>query len=227
MKCNKCGRDVSEGSNFCEACGTKVPGAQHHQRKSIGWILLSILCVIVIVVLSIILYNTNDNLEYAKNKWQDYYEKYEAEQRAKQEASSENDSLKEFKNNVSKVYPMIITDIKIGNAYYDGLIETDFGNTLYDYNTMYLKPKIYYTGLTSRSQYLKIKWIRPSGDLSTGSSSPYGFSQAASYYFSEGKNEIVLGGWGGPNRGHWSSGTYRIEVWYNDVCLKSKTFIIY
>lgn len=228
MKCNNCGQEIPVGSNFCETCGTKVPGVSYPAKNgAVGWIVITILCVIAIAIMAVLLSDTKEDLQHAKYQWQDYYKKYETEQRAKQEASSENYSLKEFKNNVSKVYPIIITDIEIGNAYSGGAIETDFGNTLYDYNTMYLTPKVYYTGLTSGSQYLKIKWIRPSGDLSTGSSSPYGYSQASSYYLTEGKNEIILGGWGGPNRGHWSSGTYRIEVWYNDICLKSKSFVIY
>jgi predicted nucleic acid-binding Zn ribbon protein len=227
MKCSKCGQEIPEGSNFCEACGTKVPGTHYLKRSLIGWISLSVLCVIVIVVLSIVLSNTNDDLDYAQREWHSYKWKYENELEANQKAFSENASLKEYKKKVSGIYPIIITDIKIGNTYSDGSIETDYGNTLYEYNTMYLKPKVYYTGLTSGSKRLKIKWIRPLGDLSTGSSAPYGFSQAASYKLLEGENEIELNGWGGPNRGHWSSGTYRIEVWYNDICLKTKSFVIY
>ncbi len=228
MKCSKCGQEVDAGSNFCEVCGTKVPGRSNHTNKSsVGWIIVVILCVIAIVVLGIILHNTKEDLDYARYERNNYYEMYVAEQNAKQETSSENYSLKEFKNNVSKIYPIIISDIKIGNAYYDGTIETDYGNTLYDYNTMYLKPQIYYNGLKTGSQYLKIKWISPSGDLITGSSSPYGYTQASSYYLSEGENVIVLEGCGSPNRGCWSSGRHIIEVWYGDVCLKSKSFMIY
>ena len=228
MKCKNCGQEIPVGSNFCETCGTKVPGGSYPTKNgSVVWIIITVLCGIAIVIMAVMLFNTKEDLKHAKYKWQDYYEKYEAERRAKQEASSENYSLKEFKNKVSIVYPMIINDIKIGNVNSDGIIETDFGNTLYSYNTMYLKPKVYYTGLISGSKRLKIKWIRPSGDLCTGSSSSYGYSQSASYYLSEGENEIVLAELGRADRGYWSSGTYRIEVWYNNICLKSKSFSIY
>ena len=40
-------------------------------------------------------------------------------------------------------------------------------------------------------------------------------------------NTYSLNGWGNRNKGHWTSGTYRIEVWYENTCLKSKTFTIY
>lgn len=188
---------------------------------------ISIVCGIGIIALIIALVNVNEDLDYARNQWFHFSDLYKEEQNANQTSSSENKRLKKFKKSVTSTYPIIITDIKIGNSYYGGDLETGYGSTIYSYNTMYLKPKIYYTGLKSCSPYLKIKWYKPSGELSTGSSSPYGFSQGSSYSVSEGQHELALSGWGGTDRGHWSSGTYRIEVWYNDICLKSKTFTIY
>ena len=92
---------------------------------------------------------------------------------------------------------------------------------------MYLSPKIHYTGLTSDDIQLKVKWYKPSGEMSRGSKSPNGYSQCKEYSIIEGDNELVLKGWGGPKRGHWSSGNYRIEIWYNDVCLGSESFSIH
>lgn len=136
-------------------------------------------------------------------------------------------SLESKYNSVTEVYPLTITNIEIAITDYGGNIQTDYGNTLYSYNTMYLKPKIYYRGYNSGSKDLKVKWYKPSGEVSRGSSSPAEFSQIDTYNISKGKNEMTLVGWGGTDKGHWRSGTYRIEIWYEDVCLKSKKFTIY
>lgn len=129
---------------------------------------------------------------------------------------------------IKNTFPINITNIEIGNTYHDGSIETKYGSTLYSSNTMYLKPRITYTGInTGSSIKLKIKWYTPNGTLSTGEKSPSGFSQEASLYVYSGSNTKTLSGWGNKTKGYWSSGTYRIEVWYNDVCIKSKTFRIY
>ena len=136
--------------------------------------------------------------------------------------------LSDFKSSIGSTYPIVITDIEIANVYKDGTIETDYGNTLYDYRTLYLKPRITYTGLTSGTKEFKIKWVMPSGALRTGDSSPYGYSFSESAYVSEGSyNTLDFTGWGNDNSGNWSSGRYRVEIWYDDVCLKSKDVRIY
>lgn len=189
---------------------------------------------IAVIALIIGLFATNHKLKEAKSNWYYYRDiakiaqssNIEANDRI-QELSTENQQLNDFKNSVTNTYPIIITDIQIGNSDYGGNIETDYGEDLYDYRTMYLKPKIYYKGLTSGSHQLKVKWYKPSGELSRGSSSPYGYSQESYYTLEEGEHELVLQGWGAPNRGHWTYGTYWIEIWYNDVCLRAESFYIH
>lgn len=135
--------------------------------------------------------------------------------------------LNDLKDKVGSSMPIIITDIQIANTNNGGDIETDYGNIIYSSNTMYLKPKISYTGIkTGENIDLNIKFYTPSG-LSIGSSSPYGYSYSNSMYVYSGENTETLSGWGGSSRGHWSSGTYRFEIWYNDICLKAKSFSIY
>lgn len=129
-----------------------------------------------------------------------------------------------FKN----TYPINITNIEIGNSYRDGRIETNYGNTIYSHYTMYLKPRITYTGINiGRSIKLKIRWYYPNGTMSSGDSSPSGFSQQQSLYVYSGSNTEILAGWGNQTKGHWKKGTYRIEIWYENVCLKAKSFTIY
>lgn len=193
-----------------------------------GWLWgVSVVCGIAIIALIIMLINVHNDLDEAQGQRRHYQDLYEEEQDVGRQASSKILTLKKFKKKVVGVYPIIISKIEIGNTYYDGTIETSYGSTLYSYNTMYLAPKIYYTGLTSGDKYLKIRWYRPSGELVTGGGSPTGYSQEKLYYLYEGENSLTLNGYGGSDRGHWSTGTYRIEIWYNDICLKSQTFNIF
>lgn len=137
-------------------------------------------------------------------------------------------ALSNLKGKIGMTYPLIISDIEIANVTYDGDIETNYGNTIYSSNTMYLKPRIKYYGISSGYKNLKVKWYNPNGTLKTGTSSPYGFSQSEDCFIYLGSdNTYSLNGWGNRNKGHWTSGTYRIEVWYENTCLKSKTFTIY
>lgn len=134
----------------------------------------------------------------------------------------------DLKNKVSNTYPLIITDIEIANVTYDGDIITNYGNSIYESTTMYLQPRIKYTGLCSGTKTIKVKWYNPDGTIHRGTSSPPGFSQSQSMYvYSGDNNTYTLSGWGNSSKGHWRSGTYRIEIWYENTCLKSKTFTIY
>lgn len=144
--------------------------------------------------------------------------------------SQEKSDREKAENKLSKVesyMPVVITDIEIANVYQSGSIETDYGNTIYNSYTMYLKPRIKYTGIkTGESITLNIKLYTPTG-LSRGSSSPSNCSWTESFYVSEEDGTQAFQGWGGPSKGHWSSGTYRYEFWYGNVCLKAKTFTIH
>lgn len=140
---------------------------------------------------------------------------------------SKYNSLETDYSSITSTYPFKITNIEIGNVYYDRSIETNFGNTLYSSRTMYLTPKIYYYGYSAGSHEIKIKWYTPSGEIRRGTGSPTGYSQSENVYFYTGSNVATLTGWGNSTKGQWASGTYRIEVWYNNMCLKSKTFTIY
>jgi len=128
---------------------------------------------------------------------------------------------------VESYMPIIITDVEIANVYNNGSYETGYGGSIYSSNTMYVKPRITYEGIkTGENINLRIKLYTPTG-LSRGSSSPSDCSWAESMDVDEGNNTHSFQGWGGASKGHWSSGTYRYEFWYGNVCLKAKTFTIY
>lgn len=146
------------------------------------------------------------------------------------ELSQVQKKLSNYQNKVGKHLPLIVTDIEIANHYKDSKEETGFGGTIYSKNSMYLTPRISYIGLVEGTRKFLIKLYRPDGTLSTGSPSsetPKGYSYSSSGYIYEGENKLELSGWGNEKKGNWSKGTYKIEVWYNDKCLKVKSFTIY
>lgn len=121
--------------------------------------------------------------------------------------------------------PFIITKMEVANVEEDGTIIQNYGSTIYDYKTKYLKPRITIKPFkTSGSVKLYIKMFG-NNNLKTGSSSPEGYSYTDTITISGSSSQTFnLSGWGSNTSGHWSAGTYRFEVWYGDYCLGSKTF---
>lgn len=146
------------------------------------------------------------------------------------ELSKAQKNLSYYQNKVGKYMPLIVTDIEIANSYKGGTHETGFGGTIYSKNSMYLTPRIKYIGLVEGSRNILVKLFKPNGSLSTGnpsSETPKGYSYSSSAYIYEGENTRELSSWGNEKKGNWPKGTYKIEVWYNDRCLKAKSFTIY
>lgn len=144
--------------------------------------------------------------------------------------SSAQKEFSDYKDKVGKHLPFIVTDIEMANNYEGGTHETDFGGTIYSRNSMYLAPRIKYIGLVEGTRNILVKLYKPDGSLSTGkpsSETPKGYSYSSSAYIYEGENTGELSSWGNKNKGNWAKGTYKIEVWYNDMCLKAKSFTIY
>lgn len=151
-------------------------------------------------------------------------------QREQMEVKYDNleDKYDNYQSKVSVEYPLIITKIEIGNEYYDGEMNDDFGEKIHSWNTMFLQPRITYYGLkSSTSIRLNVKLFDSDGVMSTGKTSPEGYTYANDRSIDFGHNTCVLSGWGSKNKGRWKAGSYRIEIWYSDVCLKSFKFTIY
>lgn len=227
---------ISESGEICRI------GEQPNQlikQKVWGYWVAMIVLLIGCVVLYVMYNDAHSDYEYQSSQRRSIESKYntakaqisslESEKSNLESAKrSAEDALSTLKQKVGDSYPLIISDIEIANSYRGGNIETDFGSTIYSSNTMYLKPRIKYYGIVSGTKTLKVKWFKPDGTMSTGTSSPYGFSQSDSHYIYSGPyNSITMSGWGNESKGHWRSGTYRIEIWYENTCLKSKTFTIY
>lgn len=228
---------ISESGEICYV-GEESP-QPIKQRKVWGYWIAIIALMIACIILFVMFSDANSNYEYQAFQRRSIESKFSTAQKRISALESEKSTLESeklsaenalsmLKQKVGNTYPIIISDIEIANVYKGGNVETDYGNTIYSSNTMYLKPRIKYYGILSGTRTLKIKWFKPDGSMSSGSSSPYGFSQSNSYYIDSGPdNTITMSGWGNENKGHWRSGTYRIEIWHENICLKSKTFKIY
>ena len=72
-----------------------------------------------------------------------------------------------------------------------------------------------------------VKLYDPDGNLRTGNSSPSGYSYSETLYIGSGRGQQRVMGWGNKEKGYWKAGNYRIEFWYNNSCIFTKTFTIY
>lgn len=206
----------------------RIVGEQSGTAEShnpLPWMLLAI-AVIVCVIIGVNLNSTSSRLSYAQYELQNAESNLLTEKDKVSGLGNDIKSLRESLNTIGAKYPIIITDIQIANTDSEGGIETNYGSTLYSSYTMYLTPKITYKTISNGNITLYIKLYRPNGDLSTGTSSPSGYSFSSSINPS-GDSYDVLSGWGSGSKGNWSSGTYRIEVWYKGTCLNTKSFTIY
>ena len=217
------GADV-DSTNMATNNTTK-DATKKSKRRIWPYVMVIVLLAIATLALGVLYLSTNKN--YKKEESSNSSLRSELSD-VKNERDRANVELSEFKSLVSDTYPIIITNIEVANVYKDGTIETNYGGTIYDYCSMYLKPKITYTGLTEGNKEFKIKLYTPSGSVSVGSESYSGFTYSETVYVSSGEsNTYELKGWGNESRGNWQSGSYRFEIWYGNTCLKSKQFRVY
>ena len=84
-----------------------------------------------------------------------------------------------------------------------------------------------YDGMTSGYKQLHYRIYDQNGNLKKKYSSPENYTSSSNVYIYEDNNTALLFSWGADSNGSWRRGKYRIEVWYNDMCLKAKYFTIY
>lgn len=123
--------------------------------------------------------------------------------------------------------PFTITSVEIGNIDYDGNIINSPGTTIYSYQTQYLIPKLYLTVRTPGIYTIYFKLYMPNGSMSTGTSSPTGYTIDTSVELKSTTTSTYLYGWGSSTAGTWSSGQYHWEFWYNGQKIFDKYHTIY
>lgn len=198
------------------------------------WVIITFLIISTVIGFALCI-SANNDIEYYKGQY--YNERTSSKSKISRlesqiqskdvEIRNIKAKLSNLKSEIASVSPFVIYKVEIGNSYNGGTMETDYGNIIYSSRTMYLKPKVYYKGFKAGNYEIKVKWFRPNGNLSTGTSSPYGYSQSGSRSLGEGSNSIVLSGWGNDSMGQWESGEYRLEIWYDGRCAFIKQFRIY
>ena len=180
------------------------------------------------IVLGVLLHQANEDYYSAQ-----YYHRQEVKElndkvsNATQQRDQAIKELSDFKDNLGRSIPFYITDVAMGNVYNDSRIETQYGAKINSANTMFLEPRISYVGVVAGNRKLYVKLFHPDGTLSTGTSSPQGYSYDRTVYLGTGQGRQVLSGWGNEKKGNWKAGDYRIEIWYNNGCIFTKTFTIY
>lgn len=122
--------------------------------------------------------------------------------------------------------PFKVTECSVGNGDYNGKIITDFGNTIYSYNTRYLQPQLTIQSEKSGSYTIYYKLYKPDGTLSTGTNSPSGYSTSDTINVKAGTYTYKLRGWGSNTAGHWKAGNYKFEFYCDGVKLGYYEFTI-
>lgn len=119
-------------------------------------------------------------------------------------------------------HPILITKLSVTNS-------ANQKNEMDGTETDYVYPKISYKSFVSGGIELLVKIYNPNGQLSENKSiSPKGYSYnaALNIYEKTGGDGEDIGAWGYKDKGLWDKGKYRIEIWYNDCCLKAGDFYI-
>lgn len=138
--------------------------------------------------------------------------------------NSPNDSLySKILKSIASVKPIIGTKVEVRNA------GKKYDATIISKETTYINPQIELISLIDGYVQLDIKFYSPDG-LTTGNSqidTPEGYSYTDSIYLR--KNQVLsyeLSGWGNDEKGNWSSGKYKIEIYYKSELIGNKEFTI-
>lgn len=136
--------------------------------------------------------------------------------------------LSNYQNKIGKNFPMIINNIELANYTKNrGKMISDYGQPIYSNKSRWVWFRINYDGMVSGTKKLYYRIYDQYGELKTSSTSPSGYSYSTEQYIYQKNNTTVLFGWGADSSGSWRKGGYRIEIWYDNTCLKAKAFTIY
>jgi hypothetical protein len=131
-------------------------------------------------------------------------------------------------NELAAKYPIIIKSLDVGNALENGNWITEPGGRLDAPAMRYLQSVMTYDsfGVNGQKITVEIK-IYDSRNVLSRINNNTSYTYTRDVILSQDGGEVELGGWGNTDRSTYSRGDYRIEVWYQGVCLASKTISIY
>lgn len=119
-----------------------------------------------------------------------------------------------------------INDIKFGSSDANNNMLVNFGDSLYEGEIMFLTPQISYNGLYSNNQNLTFFYriFKADGSLSSGASSPRGFTTNSSVTIKPGLNKVALVGWGNAKGTVYKAGIHTFELWLDGEKIYETTF---
>lgn len=186
---------------------------------------LYILIIVVLGITALVQCNGNQSKEseiYSlQNKKSDLESQVKTLKSQNANLSSTNKSLSSVLEKVGSKTPLFLGDVSVRNS------GESYGSTIYSSNTTYINPKVDIFSLTDGRVDINVKLYTPYG-LSTGTSSSGGYSYSDYFYVTKNQTTTCeFNGWGGSDKGQWSSGNYRFEFYYKGKCIGTKSFTIY
>lgn len=156
-------------------------------------------------------YKNIKELESAYTKLKEAYSKY----------SGDDDD-----DDVSSM-PFTVKSVRLANVEKDGTIISGFYETpIKASKTKYLKPQIYVDLKRPGTYTIYYKLFDNTGSLSTGNSSPAGYTTSTTVEMTAGKSFYQLDGWGRDVSGNWPAGNYRVEIYYKGTKMGENTFVV-
>jgi hypothetical protein len=135
--------------------------------------------------------------------------------------------LQEQHNASKKIWFFNIDSIKVGN-HNNGWLNQP-GERLTASNIRYLSPSVSISSKISSSMTFYIKFFNPSGNLFRNENvSPQGYTYSETVNLGQGYNaDIFLSGWGNTERSSYSQGNWRVEIWYEGICVGVTTVTLH
>lgn len=238
---NNLEKEISKDSNQTQIDQKKLNELNTKLKKrtnftTVGWIILVVVSIIIIV-------NLITNIDYLENEVADMAyqnnKKFQEVQLLVENNKTLMENNKTLKSNninlqselktISKTYPIIIDDIKIGYANVNE--KTIYDKLLYKKNIARIAPKVLFSRTENDLDNIKLEWriILPDGEIFQDDKYISDFIGQCSDYKLEKSTEkvIELPKWGWKTAGKYQTGKSYIEIWYKGVCLKRKSFRVY
>ncbi|MDR1388518.1 MAG: hypothetical protein LBJ31_00880 [Treponema sp.] len=158
------------------------------------------------------------------NKYQEMENAYYSKSWDYDTVSSDYKKLLSDYNTSKNIWAVAVTKLEVGNADRNNKWITRPGERLDASAIRYLNPVITVDSLIDREIAISVKIIDPSGTLKRNTdTSPPDYTYSKTRRVWRDKNiPIDLYGWGNADTSHFSAGEWTVEVWYEDVCLRSE-----
>lgn len=233
----KCRALNSDDALFCTACGAAFPPPDR-KAKVVAWLfgILSLMLLALVGYEEYRLWLLRSQLS-DEQATTEAATKRESAQRdslvsridaLEQQIIDSSHSFNDYRNEVAHYYPLVVRGIEVANVNRMREIIDNFGEPLIASRVEFLQPRLRYKGLTHGGVDLLVRWILPDGSIRRMPDAPEGFSQlnADAFIYPEEK-ELYLQGMGSQTPGTWPRGTYRLEIWHNDILLGSRNVVLH